>query len=216
MMDSYRRALDGATALLEGVGAGAPWAAVCAVVAERLGCTASVYVEGVARSGPSVWMPEGHDTLVEGRVAGGSCEWRGNPCALGTGYHLALPVSATSVLVLCRAHRQFDAGDRKVAQCLLPLLRSVQRYVDHPDRSRLTPRELAVLRATADGLTAAAAGRRLQISARTFEKHLERLYRKLGTRDRVHTVLLAQELGVLPVSAARSAAARPSGGGAAT
>ncbi|MFI7544772.1 response regulator transcription factor [Actinoplanes sp. NPDC049599] len=216
MMDSYRRALDGATALLERVGAGAPWAAVCAVVAERLGCTASVYVEGVAGSGPSVWMPEGHEALPEGRVAGDSREWRGSSCARGTGHHLALPVSATSVLVVCRAHRRFDAGDREVAQCLLPLLHSVQRHVDHPDRPRLTPRELAVLRATADGLTASAAGRRLQISARTFEKHLERLYRKLGTRDRVHTVLLAQELGVLPVSAARSAGARPSGGGAAT
>jgi DNA-binding CsgD family transcriptional regulator len=120
---------------------------------------------------------------------------------------LALPVSAVCTVVVCRADRRFDAGEREVARCLLPLLGSIQRSLGHPDRPRLpspvplTPRELAVLSATADGLTAAAGGRRLEISARTFEKHLERVYRKLGTRDRVHAVLLAQECGVLPVSA---------------
>lgn len=216
MTETYRRALDIAAAVLEGIGAGAPWATVCSVVAERLDCTASVYVEGVVPYGAEVWMPEGHDALPGGRIAGDVRGWQGIPCARGAGHHLALPVCATGVLVACRATRSFDAGDREVAQCLLPLLRSVQRHTGHPDRPRLTPREFAVLQATADGLTAAAAGRRLEISARTFEKHLERLYRKLGTRDRVHTVLLAQEIGILPVSAARPPGACASGAAAAT
>ncbi|GLY93935.1 LuxR C-terminal-related transcriptional regulator [Actinoplanes sp. NBRC 103695] len=215
MIDSYRRALAGATALLEAVGAAAPRATLRAVVAECLGGTASVFIDGVTRPGTSVWTPRAHDALPEGRVADDSQEWRRNGCGRGIGHHMALPVSADGVIVVCRAGRPFDAGDLRVARCLLPLLRSIQRYVDDADRPRLTTRELAVLRATADGLTAAAAGRRLKISTRTFEKHLERLYRKLGTRDRVHTVLLAQELGLLPVSAARPAAAPASGGGAA-
>ncbi|GAA4587471.1 DNA-binding CsgD family transcriptional regulator [Actinoplanes octamycinicus] len=101
------------------------------------------------------------------------------------------------VLVTCRPDRPFDAADRAVARRLQPLLTSVQRHLARRP-PRLTERELAVLAATADGLTAVAAGRRLGISPRTFEKHLERLYRKFATRDRVHTVLLAQDLGLLP------------------
>ncbi|WSV18805.1 LuxR C-terminal-related transcriptional regulator [Streptomyces prunicolor] len=36
------------------------------------------------------------------------------------------------------------------------------------------------------------------ISVATVHKHVESLYRKLGTRDRVSTVLRAQEMGLLP------------------
>ncbi|WP_405953396.1 response regulator transcription factor [Streptomyces prunicolor] len=50
----------------------------------------------------------------------------------------------------------------------------------------------------ADALTASAIARRLGISVATVHKHVESLYRKLGTRDRVSTVLRAQEMGLLP------------------
>ena len=209
MTDGDRRALAVATALLEAVGAGADWSTACTVVAEHLDAAASVYVEGLAAAGTGVWMPEG-------RIVGDSQRGHGTSCAAGTGHHLALPVSAAGVLVVCRPRRRFTPAERQTAQLLLPLLRSVQRHVSLEDRPMLTSREMAVLRATADGLTATAAGRRLEISARTFEKHLERIYRKMGTRGRVQTVLLAQDLGILPVSAARSAAAPRSGVAAAT
>lgn len=62
----------------------------------------------------------------------------------------------------------------------------------------LTPRETAVLTLLAEALTAASIGRRLGISARTVHKHIENLYRKLGTRDRVATVLRAQACDLLP------------------
>jgi DNA-binding CsgD family transcriptional regulator len=62
----------------------------------------------------------------------------------------------------------------------------------------LTPRELAVLTLVADGLTAAAAARRLVVAERTVHKHLERIYAKFGVSDRVSAVLRAQRLGVLP------------------
>ncbi len=48
------------------------------------------------------------------------------------------------------------------------------------------------------GLTAAAIGRRLAISHRTVHKHLEHVYAKLGTADRLTTVLRAQHAGLLP------------------
>jgi len=62
----------------------------------------------------------------------------------------------------------------------------------------LTPRELAVLTLVAEGLTAAAAARRLVVAERTVHKHLERVYAKFGVSDRVSAVLHAQRLGVLP------------------
>jgi DNA-binding NarL/FixJ family response regulator len=62
---------------------------------------------------------------------------------------------------------------------------------------RLTPRELTVLTLIAEGLTAAAAARRLGVSPRTVAKHQQNLYRKLGTSDRLVTVLRGQALGLL-------------------
>ncbi|MEV2213462.1 LuxR C-terminal-related transcriptional regulator [Streptomyces sp. NPDC050997] len=62
----------------------------------------------------------------------------------------------------------------------------------------LTPRETAVLLLLSDALTATAMGRRLGISDRTVHKHIANIYRKLGTHDRVSTVLRAQRLGLVP------------------
>ena len=62
---------------------------------------------------------------------------------------------------------------------------------------RLTPRELAVLDMLATGLTAAAIARRLQIAERTVQKHLQRVYAKLGATDRLGAVLRAQHAGLL-------------------
>jgi DNA-binding NarL/FixJ family response regulator len=65
---------------------------------------------------------------------------------------------------------------------------------------RLTPRELTVLTLLAETLTASAIARRLGISPRTVHHHVEHIYRKLHTTDRLSTVLRAQALGLLPGS----------------
>ncbi|BFU47834.1 response regulator transcription factor [Krasilnikovia sp. MM14-A1004] len=62
----------------------------------------------------------------------------------------------------------------------------------------LTAREVTVLTLLAEGMTAQAISRRLGIRVATVSKHQENLYRKLGTRDRLNTVLLARDLGLLP------------------
>ncbi|EWM17261.1 response regulator transcription factor [Kutzneria sp. 744] len=62
----------------------------------------------------------------------------------------------------------------------------------------LTPRELTVLALAAESLTAEAIARRLGIATGTVQKHLENAYRKLGTGDRLTSVLRAQALGLLP------------------
>lgn len=66
------------------------------------------------------------------------------------------------------------------------------------EEARLTGRELTVLHLLAEGLTAEAIGRRLAISTRTVHKHLEHVYAKFGTGDRLTTVLRAQHAGLLP------------------
>ena len=63
----------------------------------------------------------------------------------------------------------------------------------------VTSRELAVLDLMADGLIAAAIARQLGISPRTVSKHIENIYRKLGTHDRTSAVLRGQAMGLLPV-----------------
>jgi DNA-binding CsgD family transcriptional regulator len=223
----YRRMLGVATALLEGIGTGTPRESVRAVLTECFQCVATVHIEGApaptGTTGADVWRPGRHEDVPRAATVlvampcttgmlllgdvDGVRDWRDNACGRDVDENpchltIALPadVELSGVLICCRPGRPFDARDREVARRLQPLLTSVQRHLAHRRRPApcLTGRELAVLASMADGLTAAAAGRRLGISARTFEKHLERLYRKFDTHDRVHTVLLAQDLGVLP------------------
>jgi ATP/maltotriose-dependent transcriptional regulator MalT len=62
----------------------------------------------------------------------------------------------------------------------------------------LTPRESAVLDLLASGSTARAIARRLAVGERTVQKHLQRVYGKLGVADRLAAVQRAQLLGLLP------------------
>ena len=139
--------------------------------------------------------------------------WREVAAPWGSQSQLALPVH-----VGVGSHRAFVMGrtdpftpdETRMAGCLQHLLRSLDRQVaefrkrcdgavarDVATSLHLTPRELAVLAQLADGLTAGAIGRRLLITERTVHKHLERVYAKLGVRDRLGAVLRAQRLGLL-------------------
>ncbi|MCA1217699.1 helix-turn-helix transcriptional regulator [Streptomyces sp. 8L] len=71
------------------------------------------------------------------------------------------------------------------------------------DAHRLTARERTVLALLAQALPAHTIGRQLRISVRTVHKHVENIYRKFGTRDRLETVLRAQAAGLLPDPDAR-------------
>jgi DNA-binding NarL/FixJ family response regulator len=57
----------------------------------------------------------------------------------------------------------------------------------------LTPRELEVLAALAEGMTNKAIARRLDISLHTVKFHVESLFRKLGARTRTEAVARASE-----------------------
>jgi len=66
-----------------------------------------------------------------------------------------------------------------------------------PAQAPLTPRELDVLNAVADGLTNAEIGSRLVIAEATVKTYLLRLFAKLEVNDRTHAVVTAIERGLL-------------------
>ncbi|MFN2590141.1 MAG: LuxR C-terminal-related transcriptional regulator [Actinomycetota bacterium] len=61
----------------------------------------------------------------------------------------------------------------------------------------LTPREIEVLNAASEGLTARQIGRRLGLRERTVTTHLTRIYRKLGADSRVSAITRAAEWGLV-------------------
>jgi DNA-binding NarL/FixJ family response regulator len=63
--------------------------------------------------------------------------------------------------------------------------------------SSITPRELQVLHCIAEGLTTRQTATRLQLSERTVESHIAKLYSTLGARTRVQAIVQASKLGLL-------------------
>ncbi|MFE5037890.1 response regulator transcription factor [Streptomyces sp. NPDC056683] len=143
---------------------------------------------------------------------------------------LALPLPGTVAPITgCLVYRSgadFTDDHLRIAERAQPVLAAVEqqrRLLEQWRRSSapagaaaesaaecaLTPRELTVLLLLTDALTADAIGRRLGISARTVHKHVENIYRKFGTRDRLGTVLHAQRLGLVPAPGPARSGRRP-------
>lgn len=113
------------------------------------------------------------------------------------------------VIGVCRPGRPFSAHEVRVARLAQRVAVTVRRHVRSlsgagavgwPDRAvelRLTPRQVAVLRLAAAGLTSASIGRRLELSPRTVERHLENAYERLKVHDRVTAIRRAESAGLL-------------------
>ncbi|WP_329455816.1 helix-turn-helix transcriptional regulator [Streptomyces sp. NBC_01497] len=124
------------------------------------------------------------------------------------------PGPVRGLLVHCTG-RGGTPRERAYLTRMQPLLRGMDRHAcllrrcatapavrAGADEYRLTARETTVLVLLAEALPATAIGRRLRISVRTVHKHVENIYRKLHTRDRLETVLRAQAAGLLPAPGA--------------
>jgi DNA-binding CsgD family transcriptional regulator len=93
---------------------------------------------------------------------------------------------------------QIDAAIRAVAAGLIvrlpdPMEAGFGAIGEADGQALLTPRELEVLAALAEGLTNKAIARRLNISLHTVKFHIESLFRKLGARTRTEAVAKASE-----------------------
>jgi len=105
-----------------------------------------------------------------------------------------------------RAGRDFSAPERHRAGSVLPVLDQLIRQrvaaarwggVTGHDPTVLTEREVVVLRMLATDLHCDEIGRLLSISARTVQKHTERIYRKLSVSGRFQAVQAAVDLGLV-------------------
>lgn len=93
---------------------------------------------------------------------------------------------------------QIDAAIRAVAAGLIVRLPGAREggfgaMRETEAHALLTPRELEVLAALAEGMTNKAIARRLDISLHTVKFHVESLFRKLGARTRTEAVAKASE-----------------------
>ncbi len=93
---------------------------------------------------------------------------------------------------------QIDAAIRAVAAGLIVRLPGAREagfgaMRETDGHTLLTPRELEVLAALAEGMTNKAIARRLDISLHTVKFHVESLFRKLGARTRTEAVAKASE-----------------------
>ena len=93
---------------------------------------------------------------------------------------------------------QIDAAIRAVAAGLVVRFPGVREagfgaMRETEAHALLTPRELEVLTALAEGMTNKAIARRLDISLHTVKFHIESLFRKLGARTRTEAVAKASE-----------------------
>jgi PAS domain S-box-containing protein len=103
------------------------------------------------------------------------------------------------------AVRRLRAGETLVPlDELLELLRFAgqQRRQEHQDRAaidRLTPREVEVLQALAEGLDSQAIADRLYISLRTERNHVASILAKLGVHSQLQALVFAMRYGVVDV-----------------
>ena len=127
--------------------------------------------------------------------------------------HLWIPVTfdvaGPRVIGACRAREAFTDEQIEIARLAQRVVVTVHRHVralsgdlavhwqEQAVDLRLTPRQVAVLKLAAAGLTATSIGRRLQLSPRTVERHLENAYARLDAHDRVTAIRRAESAGVL-------------------
>jgi DNA-binding CsgD family transcriptional regulator len=134
---------------------------------------------------------------------------------IGCEQNLSIPyrLSGTGhrAFLLFRSGRDFDDDDIEIAHRLQGAFMALDTQAEVLARTGsgsphsvvdgfgLTGRELSVLSLLADGYSAFGIARRLAISPRTVQKHLENAYRKLEVRDRLSAVQVAQAACLLPL-----------------
>ncbi len=89
----------------------------------------------------------------------------------------------------------------EAAEAVLASAGQSSRRVSGERLAGLTPREIEVLRLIAAGHTAKEAARRLDISPKTADNHIQNLYSKIGVATRAGAALFALERGLMQQAA---------------
>jgi DNA-binding NarL/FixJ family response regulator len=97
---------------------------------------------------------------------------------------------------VARGERVFTAEQERGAVAELGRRARQAREVTEV-RAHLTRREVEILEYVSLGLTVRQVATRLELSPRTVETHLAKLYRKLGVRNRVQALSKAASLGLI-------------------
>ena len=123
--------------------------------------------------------------------------------------YAAVCAGASGFMLKDAPREQLVAAVRTVARgeaLLAPAItqRLIERFVARPPRqeaspalTRLSARELEVLRLLARGLSNAEIAAELIVGEATVKTHVARVLQKLGLRDRVQAVVFAYETGVV-------------------
>jgi DNA-binding NarL/FixJ family response regulator len=103
---------------------------------------------------------------------------------------------ATALAALARGESGYDPDQERAAlRQLGRVARQAREYSDVA--ASITPRELEVLGLISEGLSTRQVASRLNLSPKTVETHIAKLYRKLGARTRVQALSRAVALGLI-------------------
>lgn len=100
---------------------------------------------------------------------------------------------------LAAAVRAAAAGDGVFSADVVVRLARLTRAPEQP-RQSLTPRELDVLHAMADGADAATIARRLKLSEHTARNHIRNVLAKLGAHTKLEAVVIAARTGLVDLT----------------
>lgn len=107
------------------------------------------------------------------------------------------PYTGQEMASLRRVQRLLAGLDRQIGLFVGWSAGAPADALDAAGTVHLTPREIVVVDLLSRSLTAAAIARRLNVAERTVQKHLQRIYRKLGASDRLGAVRRAECLGLV-------------------
>jgi DNA-binding CsgD family transcriptional regulator len=129
-------------------------------------------------------------------------QWRQAVALLATGHTADAGRCLRDAAAAAATHAPLLAEIRSLARLARLTLHHEESSADSAQLSQptpygLTPRETAVLRLVADGLTNTQIGTRLFISEKTASVHVTNILRKLDVKNRAHAAALAQRAGLL-------------------
>jgi DNA-binding NarL/FixJ family response regulator len=106
-------------------------------------------------------------------------------------------IKRQTVAELVDAIRAAYAGEALIAPAMLARLLPRLRPSGAPPPSRLTERELDVLRLVAEGISSPDIAATLFVSIHTVRKHIQNAMTKLGAHSKLEAVVLASRAGLL-------------------